>query len=101
MEGGKPGWNDAMNGLPGLIGSSMPETFELKRLITFICKTVKQQPDTELPKEIYHYLIQVYDELKLSETEEWNDFSYWDRISYLMKFSVQHKPCCFPVLFPK
>ena len=23
MEGGKPGWNDAMNGLPGILGSSM------------------------------------------------------------------------------
>ena len=32
MEGGKPGWNDAMNGLPGLFGSGTPETFELKRL---------------------------------------------------------------------
>ncbi|MBP3655647.1 MAG: hypothetical protein J6K32_03020 [Clostridia bacterium] len=26
MEGGKPGWYDALNGLPGLLGSSMPET---------------------------------------------------------------------------
>ena len=26
MEGGKPGWNDAMNGLPGLVGSGMAET---------------------------------------------------------------------------
>ncbi|NLZ82877.1 MAG: cellobiose phosphorylase, partial [Clostridiales bacterium] len=26
MEGGKPGWNDAMNGLPGLLGSGMSET---------------------------------------------------------------------------
>ena len=24
MEAGKPGWNDAMNGLPGLFGSEMP-----------------------------------------------------------------------------
>ena len=36
MEGGKPGWNDAMNGLPGLFGSGTPETFELKRLVNFI-----------------------------------------------------------------
>ncbi|HAR91713.1 MAG TPA: cellobiose phosphorylase, partial [Eubacterium sp.] len=35
MEGGKPGWNDAMNGLPGLFGSGTPETFELKRLVDF------------------------------------------------------------------
>ncbi len=26
MEAGRPGWYDALNGLPGLFGSSMPET---------------------------------------------------------------------------
>ncbi|CAN0571849.1 unnamed protein product, partial [Ectocarpus sp. 12 AP-2014] len=35
MDGGKPGWNDAMNGLPGLLGSGTPETFELLRLLRF------------------------------------------------------------------
>lgn len=33
MEAGKPGWNDALNGLPGLFGSSTSELYELKRLI--------------------------------------------------------------------
>lgn len=32
MEADKPGWYDALNGLPGLAGSSTCETFELKRL---------------------------------------------------------------------
>ena len=41
MEAGKPGWNDAMNGLPGMIGSGMPETFELLRLLRFCKKAVK------------------------------------------------------------
>ena len=36
MEAGKPGWNDAMNGLPGLLGSNFSETAELKRLLLFI-----------------------------------------------------------------
>lgn len=36
MEGGRPGWNDAMNGLPGLLGSGMPETLELRRLVNFL-----------------------------------------------------------------
>ena len=31
MEGGKPGWYDALNGLPGIFGSSMAETYELER----------------------------------------------------------------------
>ncbi len=33
MEGGKPGWYDALNGLPGLLGSSMAETLELCRVL--------------------------------------------------------------------
>lgn len=36
MEGGKPGWYDALNGLPALLGSSMPETLALCRLIRFV-----------------------------------------------------------------
>lgn len=35
MEGGKPGWYDALNGLPGLLGSSMAESCELARLLAF------------------------------------------------------------------
>jgi hypothetical protein len=35
-EGGHPGWNDAMNGLPGLVGSGMPETFEMMRVLEFL-----------------------------------------------------------------
>jgi len=40
MEGGKPGWYDALNGLPGLLGSSMPETLELARVIDFTLSRV-------------------------------------------------------------
>lgn len=36
MEAGKPGWYDALNGLPGLFGSSMPEAYELLRLVNFL-----------------------------------------------------------------
>jgi hypothetical protein len=36
MEAGKPGWYDALNGLPGLFGSSMPESYELLRLLRFL-----------------------------------------------------------------
>lgn len=40
MEGGKPGWYDALNGLPGLLGSSMAETYELLRCIQFLREAV-------------------------------------------------------------
>lgn len=35
MEGGKPGWYDALNGLPALFGSSVAESCELARLLAF------------------------------------------------------------------
>ena len=36
MEADKPNWFDALNGLPALLGSSLCETFELKRLILIL-----------------------------------------------------------------
>ncbi len=42
MESDKPNWYDALNGLPALSGSSICETFELKRLILFIKTTFKK-----------------------------------------------------------
>jgi len=41
MEGGKPGWNDAMNGLPGIIGSGMSETYEMYQILKFVNKAVQ------------------------------------------------------------
>jgi hypothetical protein len=35
MEADRPGWCDALNGLPGIFGSSVNETIELKRLVNF------------------------------------------------------------------
>ncbi len=38
MEADKPGWNDAMNGLPGLFGSGISETIELIRVLNFLIR---------------------------------------------------------------
>lgn len=54
MEAGKPGWNDAMNGLPGLFGSGVSETIELKRILTFL-KSFDDHEDLLLPKEVYDF----------------------------------------------
>jgi hypothetical protein len=51
MEAGRPGWNDAMNGLPGLFGSSTCEAAETLRLAKWLLKTLPQMPNTELPIE--------------------------------------------------
>lgn len=81
MEGGKPGWNDAMNGLPGLFGSGMAETFELQRMISFICRTLKDESKLSLPVEIADFVLKVYETLKKTSAEGLSEFEYWDQVS--------------------
>lgn len=81
MEGGKPGWNDAMNGLPGLFGSGTPETFELKRLINFIIKNFGTEGEVVMPKEIADYLEAVNDALGEYNDGKLDDFAYWDKVA--------------------
>lgn len=57
MEAGKPGWYDALNGLPGLLGSSMPETFELYRLLKFIESALERYGEgVTVPAELYDFI---------------------------------------------
>ena len=42
MDANKPGWNDAMNGLPGLLGSGMPETCEAWRIGDWLSSTISR-----------------------------------------------------------
>ncbi|QMS84436.1 cellobiose phosphorylase [Candidatus Xianfuyuplasma coldseepsis] len=49
MEADKPGWNDAMNGLPGLFGSGTSETFEILRVARFLQSVLEDQPQQEIP----------------------------------------------------
>jgi hypothetical protein len=61
MEADKPGWYDSLNGLPGILGSSLCETFELKRWILFLKNRILAlSPDkgckVNLPVEAYHLL---------------------------------------------
>lgn len=52
-EGGRPGWDDANNGLVGMVGSGMPETFELIVLLRYIRDTtVRVQRSLEVPAEL-------------------------------------------------
>ena len=53
MEGGKPGWYDALNGLPGLFGSSMAETCELERMLSFTVAALEElRQDVEVYEEM-------------------------------------------------
>ncbi|EKQ50390.1 MULTISPECIES: hypothetical protein [unclassified Clostridium] len=82
MEAGKPGWNDAMNGLPGLLGSSFSETAELKRLLLFVRENLDVVEDSiKLPEEFYKAIYEVEKILSLNLNEELSQLEYWDKIS--------------------
>ncbi|MDQ0196219.1 cellobiose phosphorylase [Paenibacillus wynnii] len=85
MEGNKPGWNDAMNGLPGLFGSGMSETFELKRNVVFLLELLADRKNAgttvELPVEMSQFLESV-NQLVISVLNgELTQFRYWDAVA--------------------
>jgi hypothetical protein len=89
MEAGKPGWYDAMNGLPGIFGASMPETYELKRLMMFLeqalFQAVRQQGAFELtlPVEVCQLLDETSAHLNVyhASDSDRRDHTYWDAVS--------------------
>lgn len=80
MEGGKPGWYDALNGLPGLFGSSMPETFELYRLLLWIQNVQNRYcHPVAVPVELHDFMnglqktFESYQENHKSKLWVWNE----------------------------
>ena len=63
MEADRPDWLDSLNGLPGLLGSSISGTFELRRLIGFLGdslkKAGKKAPAMALPVELNKFLLKL------------------------------------------
>lgn len=80
MEGGKPGWYDALNGLPGLLGSSMAESCELARLLNFTAEALESREGTVgLYVEAAELLAR---ENIILDTEE-DGYSRWDKLNCL------------------
>lgn len=73
MDADKPGWNDAMNGLPGLIGSGVSETIELKRILKYLKNTtLKYKVSINVIEEIETLLLRINEVLKIE-----NSFEFW------------------------
>ncbi|MEO3947236.1 cellobiose phosphorylase [Gorillibacterium sp. CAU 1737] len=80
MEANKPGWNDAMNGLPGIVGSGMSETFELKRHLMFLAEACEEhaEENVRVPEEILAFLETVKTLAKRRQAGELEAFAYWN-----------------------
>lgn len=85
MEGGKPGWYDALNGMPGMFGSSMAETYELCRMLEYTIRVLKAYPGKV---KVLDELGCLLDELALicriekeALMKEEEVLSFWNRIN--------------------
>jgi len=94
MEANKPNWYDALNGLPGLFGSSLCETFELKRLALFIKKMVgsgriERIALTEEVLDFLRELEKLLQEWLIGQRQE-RDMVFWDK-SYAAKEAYRQR----------
>jgi hypothetical protein len=93
-EGGRPGWNDAMNGLPGMVGSGMPETYEMYLMLKYVRKIVKTYKRGVIVPDELHVMVNTInnaldeleatgftdpEELPLDVPDEL--FHYWDIVA--------------------
>lgn len=78
MEAGKPGWYDALNGMPALFGSSMAETYELKRLLDFMSEKAGQYNiPVKLPVEAKDFWEAVKQAMHTRDSD--NRTAFWNR----------------------
>ena len=83
MDGGKPGWYDALNGMPGLFGSSMNETYELLRMVRFAKKEAEKYGEKiSLPKEAAAFankLLEIEKAFDASSADDAANLDNWNK----------------------
>lgn len=80
MEADKPNWYDALNGLPGLTGSSISETMELNRYAGFLLdslKTLDVKDKDTVP--VFEELASFVSGLTNLLTSKQQGFDYWSK----------------------
>lgn len=82
MEADKPSWYDSLNGLPGMLGSSISETIELERLSRFMLKALEAKPEDERVA-VFAELADFMDELNLLLKGGQDHLSYWQESNAL------------------
>jgi len=89
MEADRSNWYDALNGLPGVFGSSTCETFELKRLLLLLQREMKQQNSDfqwRFPEEIARFIADLLALLlkpPSMPTSRERAFAFWDAAATL------------------
>ncbi len=82
MEAGKPGWYDALNGLPGLLGSSVAESCELVRLIDYTEGALKRfERPVRIPAECMELIDDMGRSMEKLRNGTLSRFDYWDAVN--------------------
>ena len=83
MECEKPGWNDAMNGLPGIFSSGLSEAVELLRLVNFALESFSCAGDKQvsLLNEQYKLYKTIEDNVFKLIHKNISQFEYWDVVT--------------------
>ena len=97
MEADKPGWNDPLNGLPGLIASSLNETIELARTCTFLLDAlakcgISDDDSINLFEELHHLIVNLTAliDKRLSSDDPERALLFWDE-SHTLKEEYREK----------
>jgi len=90
MEANKPGWNDSLNGLPGLFASGFSETCELKRVVDFLRGALAEgtlNGPVRLPVELRELLAGLEAALAAYAQDEADgrDYRCWDQAHLLLE----------------
>lgn len=84
MEAGKPGWYDALNGLPGIFGSSVADACELLRMMKFMENAMMNyEQEVQLPQEVHELILGIDDVMKAYKRDELTKFKVWDQLTSL------------------
>ena len=85
MEADKPGWNDPLNGLPGLLASSLSETLELRRACSFLSDAIasiglEDCESVPIFEQLYVFITDLMEtmEKRLNSVDENRKFLFWD-----------------------
>lgn len=93
MEANKPGWNDSLNGLPGIIGSGVSETIEVLRVVDFLLDNLQENLTESINTrsiEINELIFTFAKELSTVLSTQTSKIQRWDDASSLREAYVKN-----------
>jgi len=93
MEANKPGWNDSMNGLPGIMGSSLCQTLELEKALEFLAGAlgkISGGKNIKIYEELYDFMTELKHSVLKRLKGKTTAFEYWDE-SHSLKEKYRQK----------